>query len=338
MRKYFLFIISYIFIINIFLISCSDSELHVTGIHHATVNCSDYEQSRLFYEMFGFQSVNDFEENSPEVAEALGVSSYMVRGSYMTLNSKSIIELVDWEEPYDSELPYPHLYHIGVARIAILTTNIDADVRKLKANGVEFISEEPVYVEMDFWPVIIKSRFICSYDPDGTIVELVEWGNTQKENPSGMNTSRIMHLNTNVSDFDESKRFYNSIGFFTAMSGINPHGTPESANGTGMSYPYTLEGELMAVNLFDFLGSPILDLLEWKEPRDYSPPYGNQNHLGIARFAMATTDLDTDISILQSNGIELLSETPAIREGINGPMRFICFKDPDSIVVELVEN
>ncbi len=93
------------------------------------MNCSNYEQSRLFYELFGFQSVNDFEENSPEVAKALGVSSYKVRGSYMTLNSKSIIEIVDWEEPYDSEPPYPYLYHI------------DADVIRYERGILSLLSD-----------------------------------------------------------------------------------------------------------------------------------------------------------------------------------------------------
>ena len=81
-----------------------------------------------------------------------------------------MIDLLEWKEPRDADPPYPHLYHLGIARIALLTTNLDADVHTLKAHGVEFISE-PVLLDP---PDALSARFVCFKDPDGTVLELVE--------------------------------------------------------------------------------------------------------------------------------------------------------------------
>jgi catechol 2,3-dioxygenase-like lactoylglutathione lyase family enzyme len=62
------------------------------------------------------------------------------------------------------------LYHLGLARIALRTDDLDSDVTFLKSQGVEFLSE-PASVQLDGQA---KTRFVCFKDPDGTILELVE--------------------------------------------------------------------------------------------------------------------------------------------------------------------
>ena len=59
---------------------------------------------------------------------------------------------------------------VGIARIALLTSDLEADVQTLKAHGVEFISE-PVLLDPPDAP---PARFVCFKDPDGTVLELVE--------------------------------------------------------------------------------------------------------------------------------------------------------------------
>jgi hypothetical protein len=54
-----------------------------------------------------------------------------------------------------------------------VTTDIEADVKRLKAKGVKFITEEPAEVKDSLGGT---TRFICFYDPDGTVIELVEMG------------------------------------------------------------------------------------------------------------------------------------------------------------------
>ena len=94
-----------------------------------------------------------------------------------------------------------------------------------------------------------------------------------------------------------------------------------------------LERALMALP-----GTPtLIDLLEWKEPRDSSPPYPHLYHLGLARIALTTTDLDADMAELEREGVEFLSPPASLAGPAGAATRFVCFKDPDGTVLELVE-
>jgi catechol 2,3-dioxygenase-like lactoylglutathione lyase family enzyme len=82
----------------------------------------------------------------------------------------------------------------------------------------------------------------------------------------------------------------------------------------------------------------LIDLLEWKEPHDDSPPYPHLYHYGLARIALTTSDLDADMAELRAAGVERMSE-PASLPGAGGrETRFVCFRDPDGTVLELVET
>jgi len=147
-------------------------DMNISGMVHVNINCSDFDRSREFYESLGFKLlVMVPERNTPEVAAAVGMPPYHVKGGLMLLpGSTTMIDLLEWKEPHDDAPPYPHLYHLGLGRIAFSTTDLDADVATLKSRGVEFLSE-PVTVHMGG---ARSSRFVCFKDPDGTILELVE--------------------------------------------------------------------------------------------------------------------------------------------------------------------
>lgn len=148
--------------------------MHVTGILHVNVNCSDYERSRAFYEALGFRVLWEVpERGTPDVAAAVGMAPYRVRGALMALGDAghpTLIDLLEWKEPRDAAAPYPHLYHLGIARIALTTSDLDADVAELKARGVELLSEPARLAG----PGAGTTRFVCFKDPDGTVLELVE--------------------------------------------------------------------------------------------------------------------------------------------------------------------
>jgi len=148
--------------------------MNITGLVHVNINCSDFDRSLQFYELLGFQKVIDVPpKNTPEVAAAVGMPPYTVKGALLILqNSKTplMIDLLEWQEPSDNRPPYPNLYHLGIARIALSTNDLDSDVTFLKSKGVKFLSD-PAMVKIENQP---ETRFICFKDPDGTILELVE--------------------------------------------------------------------------------------------------------------------------------------------------------------------
>ena len=159
----------------------------VSALVHININCSNFDRSKEFYECLGFREFYSVPEtNTPEIAAAVGMPPYRVKGALMMLESDQdspmplTIDLLEWIEPKDEEPPYPHLYHYGIARIALSTTNLDDDMARLKTLGAEFISA-PVQMPPSSGS---KARFVCFKDPDGTVLELVE-------NP----TPRVLKIN-----------------------------------------------------------------------------------------------------------------------------------------------
>jgi len=146
----------------------------ITGLVHVNVNCSDFERSLAFYEMLGFELLMEAPEtNTPEVAAAVGLEPYRIRAALMRLKDARfpfVIDLIEWKHPSDASPPYERLNHLGIARIAMASSDLDGDMARLQAEGVEFISE-PATVPWEGGP---DSRFVCFKDPDGSVLELVE--------------------------------------------------------------------------------------------------------------------------------------------------------------------
>jgi len=146
----------------------------ITGLVHVNINCSNFDRSLSFYELLGFEKVIDVPtRNTLEVAAAVGMPPYKVKGALLILKESItplMIDLLEWQDPSDKSPPYPHLYHLGIARIALATADLDSDIEFLESRGVEFLSE-PATVKLNNSPV---TRFVCFKDPDGTVLELVE--------------------------------------------------------------------------------------------------------------------------------------------------------------------
>ena len=149
--------------------------MHITGLVHVNINVSSFERSKVFYENLGFRLIWMVPStNSAEVAAAVGMPPYRVKGGLMALQGAAnpvVIDLLEWADPRDEAPPYGHLYHLGIARIALATADMDADLETLKSMGVEFVGP-PARVIVN--GVAVGGRFVCFKDPDGTILELVE--------------------------------------------------------------------------------------------------------------------------------------------------------------------
>lgn len=148
--------------------------MNISGMVHVNINCKDYERSRRFYEMLGFRELWTVPEtNSDEVAAAVGMPPYRVRGAIMVLEGAEppvSIDLLEWQSPRDESAPYPNLYRPGIARLALATTDIDADYAFLVGQGITTLSP-PATVSIN---ANAGSRFFCFRDPDGTFLELVQ--------------------------------------------------------------------------------------------------------------------------------------------------------------------
>lgn len=148
----------------------------IKDVFHVNVNCTNLERSRAFYELVGFKVVTDLGlGGSPSMLEGLGLpAGGKGRALLMMLEPDkprgTRLDLIEWVEPATHGEAQSDLAHVGVARIALWTIGIDEEVERLRAGGIEFLS--PVVTMGKGNP----TRFVCFKDPDGTVLELIDFG------------------------------------------------------------------------------------------------------------------------------------------------------------------
>jgi glyoxylase I family protein len=312
---------------SLLLANCSNT-INTTAILHANINCSDFEQSRSFYEMLGFVSLLESDvETSAEAAAGLHMPPYKLHASTMRQSGDGfLIDLIKWIDPYDPSAPYELINHLGLSRLSLKTTSLDADIATLQAQGVVFLPG-PVTINRP----VINSRLVCFRDPDGTLIELVQLGDAVigEPNSAGTYVTGALQTNVNCSDFEVSKSFYEMLGFVT-QDEIEETGPPELAAAVGLPF-YQIHASKMSLP-----HGHSLNLTRWEDPYDSSAPYAYVNHIGIPRIAIVTLNIDADVTILEAQGVEFYSE-PVRPEGAFGFLRFVCFEDPDGTVIELAQ-
>lgn len=150
--------------------------MNITALLHVNINCSNFDRSQAFYALLGFKILMPVQpEGGGDVAAAVGMSSYTLRGALMKHPSGAVIDLLEWQQPADLRPPYDCLNHLGLARMAFVTSDIAADMESLRLAGVEFLSPGPAVVAD---PRGGSTQFICFRDPDGVVLELVEMGSS----------------------------------------------------------------------------------------------------------------------------------------------------------------
>jgi len=144
----------------------------IARIFHFNINCSNLERTLAFYQLLGFKIIIDFREGmaSQEMADAFGMKTANLKGVHLRLGDAADatrIDLLEFTDPAPAGQPYPHLYHTGIARMCLKTTDIERDYRDLSAKGIKFLTEPK---KLPGTPVSI----VCFKDPDGTFLELLE--------------------------------------------------------------------------------------------------------------------------------------------------------------------
>lgn len=146
----------------------------IKSVFHVNINVTDFDRSLSFYEMLGFKVILDLGEGSnPGNDVGLNIPNSNARAALLSLSDDpraTRLDLIEWKQPRAEGKPYPHLYHTGIARIALFTKNLDEEYQRLKVAGVDLVSD----------PVVVRfgnksgAKFFCFKDPDGTILELIE--------------------------------------------------------------------------------------------------------------------------------------------------------------------
>jgi catechol 2,3-dioxygenase-like lactoylglutathione lyase family enzyme len=146
---------------------------------HININVRDLDRSIEFYRKFGFEifipgvpyvGLSDDAAAKPlpnDTAEALGLDND-VRGRACIMQLDDGFPKIDLTEFVGLNQNEPlRNSDLGLVRICLVTENLQSDVDRLKAEGVEFISE-PKAGHMG-----LADMAVCR-DPDGSLIELLQ--------------------------------------------------------------------------------------------------------------------------------------------------------------------
>ena len=149
------------------------------GWGHININVANLDRSIAFYKKLGFEvfipaipylALDAAEEAKPlpdDVAAALGVQQG-TKGRACIMQLGDGFPKLDLTELTGLEQSAPLTNaDRGLVRICLATEDLERDVKRLKADGVEFLSE-PKAGHADLADIAV-----CK-DPDGTLIELLQ--------------------------------------------------------------------------------------------------------------------------------------------------------------------
>jgi catechol 2,3-dioxygenase-like lactoylglutathione lyase family enzyme len=154
----------------------------VQGFFHVNVNCTDFAQSLSFYELVGFEKILDFDDASGPVRSfgqaglgpVLGLPDDCDgRAALLALSGESgstRLDLIEWKQPKLSAERRKSLAQPGIARICLKTSDCDSVYSRLSSAGyVVYSPPARVYLGGG------RIKVFCCEDPDGTVIEFMEF-------------------------------------------------------------------------------------------------------------------------------------------------------------------
>jgi len=148
----------------------------IQGIFHFTVNATNFERSLAFYQTLGFKLLRDNRDVVwPEfVARNFGLKRAQGRGALLAIGEgpeHTRLDLLEWLEPRQAVPESQPPIDERVPRIiALRTRNARAAYDDLRSRGIPFLTEP--YIPD---PALGIEAVVCCRDPDGLIVELIEY-------------------------------------------------------------------------------------------------------------------------------------------------------------------
>lgn len=275
----------------------------VREVMHYNINVSDFEASKSFYQMLGFRVLleTDVDVTDPAEAQGLNLPPYSLKAAPMVLGDGFILDLIQFISPYDSEAPNGDIYSLGLATLSLKTDNLQADMGVLDARGISY----SVLFGSASQPLTIQFS-----DPDGTVILLTQLFEDKGLNASGETyVHGLFSTNINVSNLETAVAFYEQVGF-------------------------RLIGQQNGIATLGLLDGRHITLTE---STSADMAYEDVNHLGIARIAIETNNIDQDIQVLEAAGVQFYTSAAITPSGPLSILRYVAFEDPDGTVIELVE-
>lgn len=140
----------------------------------------------------------------------------------------------------------------------------------------------------------------------------------------------LNHFAFTVSNLERSVDFYCDVLGLTRPEGVN------EANGSWISNVVGHDDVRMRV-VFLGIQDTYLELIEYERPRGDPASNGRPWDAGNGHLALNVSDIRRTYEDLSGRGVEFISEPQLVPNGGWAGYHIAYLKDPDGIVVELVE-
>ncbi len=312
---------------------------YINRFSHLTVNVSDLERSREFWESVFPARVVARTGGTEQAFPSLGVE----RGSfigYMLQDPAPYpgrgIHLVQWLDPKPLGHPYDNGFTPGWYRACAVSGDVRARYEQaLAAGGRPFAEPRPPRRIGGSDPSRVTFAFT---DPDGVVLEWVT--NAPRLGAADEST---YHAAAHCTDLRRSFAFYTEVVGLDLMLRTRP---PESYPASSLpAFGPAYDGDVLYDAVFlchrADQRNPI-DLLQWVEPKPAGAPYASPFNLGIQRLAFEVDDIDAAYAaLIGAPGVDdsMVSGPPEPWDlGELGVRRVVLFTDPDGLGLELIER
>ena len=141
----------------------------------------------------------------------------------------------------------------------------------------------------------------------------------------------IFHTGITVSDLDNAVRFYRDVLGFELITGPT-----EAFEGDDLSAALGVSGAKIRLAIMK-VGNNFLELHQYLSPASQVDSPMPPNTLGFMHVAFRVENVEQKMRELEAEGICFLSKVNIVEEGPLAGWKWIYFKDPDGITLEMVE-
>jgi len=147
----------------------------VESLFHFVVNATNFERSLAFYTRLGFRVLRDNRDVvwPAYVGENFGMRVAQGRGALLALGESehhTRLDLIEWLEPKWTNPDASPSPDRAPRIMALRTKNLRAAYQELSQEGFDFIA-----APRDPDPATGVESVVCCRDPDGYVIELIEY-------------------------------------------------------------------------------------------------------------------------------------------------------------------
>jgi catechol 2,3-dioxygenase-like lactoylglutathione lyase family enzyme len=141
----------------------------IARIDHLNVVVSDLDEARKFFALLGFTEGISAELDAGFLASVTGIAG--ASGRFVALHhpgSELAIELLKFDRGPDGADDIGRADRVGLRHLAFAVNDIEAEVRRLQDQGVQFLGS------IQTWEKTGK-KLVYFYGPDGILLEFAQY-------------------------------------------------------------------------------------------------------------------------------------------------------------------